>query len=57
LTKVPVEWDSTKPDGQLVRFYNLDCLSSTGFKAAVTLDDGVRRTYDWYASNSGVARK
>ena len=56
LTKVPVEWDSTKPDGQLVRFYNLDRLSSTGFKAAVTLEEGVRRTYDWYAANCSIAR-
>jgi len=57
LTGVPVEWDSNKPDGQLVRFYNLDRLCSTGFKAAVTLEEGVRRTYDWYADNFRVARR
>lgn len=57
LTHVPVEWDSNKPDGQLVRYYNLDKLLGTGFKAKVGLADGVRRTYEWYAANSQTARK
>lgn len=57
LTGVPIEWDANKPDGQLVRFYNLDKLESSGFKAKVGLEDGVRRTYEWYAANWQVARK
>jgi GDP-L-fucose synthase len=51
-----VEWDATKPDGQLVRFYNLDKLLSAGFKAQVTLENGLRQTYDWYVANEGSAR-
>ncbi len=54
---VKVEWDSGKPDGQLVRYYNLDKLKATGFKAAVNLTEGIRRTYEWYANNSECARK
>jgi GDP-L-fucose synthase len=54
---VQVEWDSTKPDGQLVRFYNLDRLASTGFRAAVPLAEGVRRTYEWYERNEPTARR
>ncbi|WP_426320994.1 NAD-dependent epimerase/dehydratase family protein [Pseudoduganella sp. R-43] len=57
LTGVPVEWDASKPDGQLVRFYNLDRLHGTGFKAKVALADGVRRTYEWYEQNWETARK
>ena len=57
LTGVPIEWDANKPDGQLVRFYNLDKLEGTGFKAKVGLEDGIRRTYEWYVENSQVARK
>lgn len=57
ITGVEVKWDINKPDGQLVRFYNLDRLSNTGFKALVSLDEGVRRTYDWYAANSNIARR
>jgi len=42
-------WDTTKPDGQPRR-----CLDTTraaalfDFRAAVNLDDGLRRTIDWY---------
>ena len=57
LTGVPVEWDATKPDGQLVRFYNLDRLMSTGFAARVGLSEGIRSTYEWYERNWETARK
>ena len=57
LTGVPVEWDATKPDGQLVRFYNLDRLMSTGFVAHIDLSDGIRSTYKWYERNWETARK
>jgi GDP-L-fucose synthase len=55
-SSVRVEWDTTKPDGQIERYYNLDKLSSTGFKAQVKLEDGIRRTYDWYAAHWKTAR-
>lgn len=54
---VDVEWDASKPDGQLVRYYNLDKLENIGFKAKVDLEEGVRRTYEWYAENSQTARR
>ncbi|MEQ1527204.1 MAG: NAD-dependent epimerase/dehydratase family protein [Gallionella sp.] len=56
ITGVPVEWDATKPDGQLERYYNLDKLASTGFKPKVGLEEGVRKTYEWYAANWKTAR-
>jgi GDP-L-fucose synthase len=57
ISGVPVEWDTSKPDGQLVRFYNLDKLQSTGFRAKIGLKEGVRKTYEWYAANFASARK
>jgi GDP-L-fucose synthase len=54
---VKVEWDSSKPDGQLVRYYNLDRLKETGFTANVPLADGVKKTYEWYVNNFKIARK
>lgn len=57
LTKAPVEWDADKPDGQLRRYYNLDKLKSAGFKARTSLDEGVRKTYGWYAANWQTARR
>lgn len=53
---VEVEWDATKPDGQQVRYYNLDKLASTEFKAKVTLQEGIKNTYEWYANNWKRAR-
>ena len=50
-TGVTVEWDSRKPDGQLKRYYNLERLQSTGFKANVSLEEGLILTYDWYIEN------
>ena len=57
LTGVPVEWDAAKPDGQLVRYYNLDRLASTGFLAQMSLANGVRHTYEWYEQNRENVRK
>lgn len=54
---VKVEWDADKPDGQLVRFYNLDKLASTGFTARVPLAEGVRRTFEWYVEHEQTARR
>ena len=57
LTGVPIEWDSSKPDGQLVRYYNLDLLDKTGFVPKVSLREGIERTYNWYTDNFNSARR
>lgn len=57
ITGVEVEWEADKPDGQLVRYYNLDRLRETGFKAVVPLRDGVKRTYGWYVNHHSLAKK
>jgi len=54
---VPIEWDNTKPDGQLERYYNLDKLKATGFAPKITLAEGIKRTYDWYSKNWELARR
>jgi GDP-L-fucose synthase len=51
LTGVSVDWDSSKPDGQLMRYYNLDNLKGLGFQPNVPLEIGLGETYNWYASN------
>jgi len=54
---VRVEWDASKPDGQLERYYNLAKLASTGFKAKIQLDEGIRNTYEWYSASWRTARR
>jgi GDP-L-fucose synthase len=56
-TGVKVSWDSTKPDGQLARFYDLSKLKNLGFSPLVDLQAGVTKTYDWYAANYPNVRK
>jgi GDP-L-fucose synthase len=45
-----VRWDETKPDGQLERSYDVSKLNALGFSPAMSIADGLRDTYDWYAS-------
>ncbi len=56
-TGVQVEWDKSKPDGQLVRFYNCDKLFGVGFSPLYDLRRGVIDTYAWYSENCSSARR
>lgn len=51
-----IEWDLTKPDGQLLRRYDIQPLQNLGFKPAFSLSTGLAKTYDWYSLNHGIAR-
>lgn len=51
-----VQWDATKPDGQPRR--RLDTTRAEklfGFRARTRLEEGLRRTIDWYLSTLGVS--
>lgn len=51
-----IRWDASKPDGQPRR--NLDVSRARdlfGFEATTPLDDGLRRTVEWYLSNRNEA--
>lgn len=44
-----VRWDSAKPDGQPRRMFDVSRAEREfGFKAKVQLEDGLKRTIDWY---------
>jgi len=43
--------DSTKPTGDDARVANIDKLNGTGFVPTVSLEDGIRETYEWYRQN------
>lgn len=45
-------WDTTKPDGTPQKLLDVSLLSKTGWNATVPLDEGVRRTVDWYRANA-----
>lgn len=43
--------DTTKPDGPSRMFLDSSRLDRLGWEARVTLEDGLRRTYDWFLAN------
>ena len=49
-----IRWDPSKPDGQPRRCLSVDrARDLLGWKAQVSLEDGLRRTIEWYRSNRG----
>ena len=49
-------WDSSKPDGQARRFVDTSRAEECfGFRAAVSLEDGLARTIEWYLANRAEA--
>ncbi len=51
-----VVWDSSKPNGQLFRAYDVSRLQQAGFACQSTLEQALAETYDWYAANALTAR-
>ncbi|WP_455186412.1 GDP-L-fucose synthase family protein [Azospirillum palustre] len=46
-----IEWDTGKPDGQMVKIFDTARLSSLGLSCPTPLADGLRRTIDWFATH------
>lgn len=48
-----IEWDKTKPDGQPRRCLDVSrARESIGFVAATSLEEGLRKTIEWFESSS-----
>ena len=45
-------FDSTKPDGTPRKLLDVSRLTSLGWKAATPLEEGIRRTYEWYLAKA-----
>ncbi len=46
-----VQWDTTKPDGTPQKLLDVSLARSLGWQAEIGLEDGLRRTYEWYVRN------
>jgi len=44
-------WDTTKPDGTPRKLLDVTKLRALGWKPAITLRDGIARTYEWFRAN------
>jgi GDP-L-fucose synthase len=49
-------FDDSKPDGTPRRLLDVTRLTDLGWKAEISLADGIRSTYDWYLSHLGDLR-
>ena len=46
----PVEWDKSKPDGTPRKLMDSSLIRSRGWSPKITLEEGIRSTYQWYLS-------
>lgn len=51
-----IEWDSTKPDGTPRKLLDVSKLNSIGWKASISLEEGITSTVDWYRANIATVR-
>ena len=49
-------FDSSKPDGTPRKLMDISRLNSLGWKATISLEDGLRDTYQWFLKNIDSAR-
>jgi len=46
-----IVWDIDKPDGMPQKQLDVSRLHAQGWKAEISLEEGLRRTYEWYKAN------
>lgn len=49
--KGDLRFDTSKPDGMMERMLDSSKINDMGWKAKTRLDDGIKRTYEWYLNN------
>ena len=51
-----IGYDTSKPDGAPRKLLDVSRLADLGWSARTGLEEGLRRTYDWYLANMSSAR-
>lgn len=44
-------WDKEKPNGTMRKVLNIDKLKFLGWEAKIELEEGIKKTYEWYLEN------
>jgi GDP-L-fucose synthase len=47
---LPIEWDSSKPDGSPRKLLDVSCLHELGWRHQVEIAEGIASTYRWFRS-------
>ncbi len=48
-----LEFDTSKPDGTPLKLLDVSRLETLGWKAKISLETGIRETYDWFVREKG----
>ncbi|WP_152456090.1 GDP-L-fucose synthase [Roseivivax sp. THAF40] len=51
-----IETDPSKPDGTMRKLMDVSRLSDMGWNASISLEDGIRETYQWFLDNQSQIR-
>ena len=46
-----VEWDTSKPNGTPRKVLNVDKIKAFGWEPKISLNEGIKSTYEWYKKN------
>jgi GDP-L-fucose synthase len=46
-----IDWDSSKPDGTPRKLMDVSKMANQGWKAKITLGNGIQSTYNWFLEN------
>lgn len=52
-----LRWDSTKPDGTLLKLCDVGKLHSLGWHHTIEIDEGIHRLYEWYLKGVCINHK
>jgi GDP-L-fucose synthase len=52
-----IVFDTSKPDGTPRKLMDVSRLESLGWKASISLEDGLKETYQWFLANQDTFRK
>ena len=51
-----IHWDNTKPDGTPRKLMDVSRLERLGWKAQISLEEGLTKTYQWFLRNQSLVR-
>ena len=51
---LPIKWLTDKPSGDALRLFDMTRAKSYGFDISVDLDEGIKRTTDWFINNKNT---
>jgi GDP-L-fucose synthase len=54
--KGEMQWDTTKPDGVHKKLLNSEKFISLGWKPAISIEEGLEKTYNWFIENRNSVR-